>query len=269
MAKIAVFVDHDIIIRHFVLNRALEALSHEHDVIFVFPENHKRVRSDLSTLPVKRFRTVIVSDQRMQLYRCLYRSSVLKSMRGTQNKHVVFNFWRGVVGWKRFWLDWVWSWPLTYKFYQAVMLVRLGENSALNNLLQDECPDVVVHPTVLEGLFVSDLVRWGEANGKPTVFIMNAWDNPSVKAMTVGYPDRLVVWGEQSRQHAVHYMGVLAEKIVCSVRLSSISTENLPRFFPPNTGAGSASLGTKPLQPVAGTYYNLWGDEGFIIGKAH
>ena len=52
MAKVAIFVDHDIIIRHFVLNRALEALMREHDVLFVFPENHKRVRSDLSALPV-------------------------------------------------------------------------------------------------------------------------------------------------------------------------------------------------------------------------
>jgi hypothetical protein len=215
MAKIAVFVDHDIVIRHFVLNRALEALSHEHDVLFVFPENHKRVRSDLSTLPVKRFRTIGVSDQRMHLYRYLYRSSVLKNMRGTRNQRVVFNFWRGVVGQRRFWLDWVWSWPLTYKLYQTVMLARIGENNALNNLLQDECPDVVVHPTVLEGLFVSDLVRWGEATGKPTVFIMNAWDNPSVKAMTVGYPDRLVVWGEQSRHHAILYMGIPPERIVC------------------------------------------------------
>jgi hypothetical protein len=215
VAKIAVFVDHDIIIRHFVLSRALETLSHEHDVLFVFPDNHKRVRSDLSTLPVKRFRTLAVSDGRMYLYRCLYRSSVLKNMRGTRNQRIVFNFWRGVVGWRHFWLDWVWSWPLTYELYKAVTLARLGENKALNDLLQEERPDVVVHPTVLEGLFVSDLVRWGEANGKPTVFIMNAWDNPSVKAMTVGYPDRLVVWGEQSRQHAIHYMGVPADKIAC------------------------------------------------------
>lgn len=33
--------------------------------------------------------------------------------------------------------------------------------------------------------------------------------------------------------------------------------------------ARAAFLGTKPLQPVAGTYYNLGGDEGFIIGKAY
>jgi len=33
--------------------------------------------------------------------------------------------------------------------------------------------------------------------------------------------------------------------------------------------ARAAFLGTKPLQHGAGTYYNLWGDEGFVIGKAH
>lgn len=215
MAKIAVFIDHDIMVRHFVLNHALEALSREHDVLFVFPDNHKRVRSDLSSLPVQRFRTVGVSVERVALYRSLYRSSVLKNMRGTPHQRSMFKFLKGVIGWKRFWLDWLWSWPLTYHLYHAVIVTRLGENKALRDLLRDECPDIVVHPTVLEGLFVSDLVQWGKACKKPTVFVMNSWDNPSMKAMTVGYPDRLVVWGEQTRQHAIRYMGVPSEKIAC------------------------------------------------------
>jgi len=215
MAKIVVFIDHDIVLRHFVLNGALAGLSDEHDVLFVFPENQKRVKSDLSTLSVKRLRTAKVPDQRMHLYRYLYRSSVLKNMRGTQNQRVVFNFWRGVLGYRHFWFSWLWSWPLTYKIYQTFMLARIGENHELNKILDEERPHVILHPTVLEGLFVSDIIRWGRSRGVPTVFIMNAWDNPSVKAMTVGYPDRLVVWGEQSRQHAIHYMGVPPAKIVC------------------------------------------------------
>jgi len=32
--------------------------------------------------------------------------------------------------------------------------------------------------------------------------------------------------------------------------------------------ARAALLGAKPLQPVAGTYYNFAGDKGFIVGKA-
>src|SRR5207253_7927493 len=99
--------------------------------------------------------------------------------------------------------------------YKSLILARLGQNGALNNLLREERPDVIVHPTVLEGLFVSDLVHWGEANGKPTVFIMNSWDNPATKAMMLGYPDRLVVWGEQTKQHAIRHMNAPPESIVC------------------------------------------------------
>ena len=231
MAKIVVFIDHDIVIRHFVLNRVLAKLSDEHDVVYVFPDNHKRVKHDLSVLSAERFLTVDVSDQRMRLYRCLYRSSVLKNMRWTQNKQVVFNLWKGI-SWKCFWLDWLWSWPLTYKFYQAFMLARIGENHEMSRILDGERPDVILHPTVLEGLFVSDLVQWGKKHRVPTVFIMNAWDNPSVKAMTVGYPDRLVVWGEQSRQHAIHYMGVPPEKIACLGAAQFDLYHNPPKVSP-------------------------------------
>jgi hypothetical protein len=35
---------------------------------------------------------------------------------------------------------------------------------------------------------------------------MNSWDNPSSKAFIVGTPDRLFVWGEQTKQHAVRYL---------------------------------------------------------------
>jgi CDP-glycerol glycerophosphotransferase (TagB/SpsB family) len=57
-------------------------------------------------------------------------------------------------------------------------------------------------------------VRWGEANGKPTVFIMNSWDNPATKAMLVGLPSRLVVWGEQTRDHAIRHMNVPPERVI-------------------------------------------------------
>src|SRR5438034_390593 len=78
-------------------------------------------------------------------------------------------------------------------------------------LLGEEKPDVIVHPTVLEGLFVSDLIRWGRAHGVPTVYLMNSWDNPAVKAVAVGAPDRLVVWGEHSKQVAHERLGVPLE----------------------------------------------------------
>lgn len=216
MAKIAIFIDHDIVIRHFVLNDVLSSIKDEHEVVFVFPENHKRVLADLKTLGLNRVRTIPVSGERTYLYRRLYHATVLMNMRRTEKLHrqATMRIWRYLLGPRAYWESWLYSWPLTYRLYKSLMLARLGENNALNNLLQEERPDVVVHPTVLEGLFVSDLVRWGEANGKPTVFIMNSWDNPATKAMMVGFPSRLAVWGEQTRQHAILHMSIPSDRVV-------------------------------------------------------
>ncbi len=215
MPKVAVFIDHDIIVRHFILNQTIPSLEKEHDVVFVFPENHRRVTTDLITLKVGRYRTVRVSDQRAYLYRRLYQATVLKLRRKSEDKHAAFNFWRKTLGKKAYRETWFYSWPCTYWFYKRKMLSKIGENKELDQLLREELPDVIVHPTVLEGLFVSDLVAWGRKNGKPTIFIMNSWDNPSMKAMLVGHPDRLVVWGEQTKEHAIKYLGIPKENIVC------------------------------------------------------
>lgn len=44
---------------------------------------------------------------------------------------------------------------------------------------------------------------------------MNSWDNPSSKALCTGKPSKLVVWGQQSKNHAVEYMKINSEKIEC------------------------------------------------------
>src|SRR2546428_13845442 len=88
------------------------------------------------------------------------------------------------------------------------MLARIGNDPALDTLLEEEKPDVLVHPTVLEGLFVSDLIRWGRVHRVPTVYLMNSWDNPAVKMVAVGAPDRLVGLGEQAKQGAPERLGI-------------------------------------------------------------
>jgi len=208
------FIDHDITVRHFVLNGVLRALEDEHDVVWIFPERHRRVSGSPADLPIGRCRTVPISETRLHDYRRLYHASVLRMLRGTRDQRAMFAFWRQTLGRRAFWTSWALSWPGTYGLYRRRMLARIGEPKALGALLDEEKPDVIVHPTVLEGLFVSDLVRWGRAHGVPTVFLMNSWDNPAVKAMTVGVPDRFVVWGEQSRQVAHERLGMPLSDIV-------------------------------------------------------
>jgi len=225
MARIAVFVDHDIVVRHFVLSGVLAPLWAEHDVVFVFPQNHRRVRIDPGGLAIPRFRTIPVAEDRAYLYRCLYHATLLRNIRRgrkqKEQKKLLLDMWWDILGWRGrfepwrgYFKPWICSWRATLPLYRRWMLGRIGEDEALNRLLAEEKPDVIVHPTVLEGLFVSDLVQWGRAHGTPTVFIMNSWDNPSTRAMLAGHPDRLVVWGEQTAKDAVRHLRTPADRVV-------------------------------------------------------
>lgn len=201
-------------LRHFVMNGVLPSLEREHDVVFVLPREHRRVTVDPKTLPVRRFRTLPVSNDRAWRYRRLYVATVLRKMRRTKDRKPLFRFWRESLGREAFWESWLYSWPITYPYYRRKMLARIGDNGELERLLREEQPDVVVHPTVLEGLFVSDLIEYGRRLSIPTVFLMNSWDNPAIKAMMVGAPDRLVVWGEHSRLLAHERLGIPLERLL-------------------------------------------------------
>lgn len=214
LSRVAVFVDHDIMVRHFLANGVLPSLQGENEVVYVFPHEHRRVKTDLKTLPIGRVRTLAVSDERMWRYRRLYVASVLRSLRFTADRKPLFRFWRESLGASAFWESWLYSWPVAYPYYRRKMLARIGDNPELEQLLREERPDVIVHPTVLEGLFVSDLIEYGRRLATPTVFLMNSWDNPAVKAMMVGAPDRLIVWGDHSRQLAHTRLGVPLERML-------------------------------------------------------
>ena len=232
MAKLLVFIDHDITLRHFVLSGVLSALEDEHDVVWVFPERHRRVSHRPADLPIGRHRTLPISESRLHGYRRLYHASVLRMLRGTRDERAIFAFWREMLGARAFWASWAVSWPGPYHLYRRRMLARIGDNEPLDALLREERPDVIVHPTVLEGLFVSDLVRAGQALGIPTVYLMNSWDNPAVKAMTVGTPDRLVVWGEHSRTLAHERLGIPLANILVFGAAQFEVYRRLPREAP-------------------------------------
>lgn len=233
MAKIAVFIDTDITVRHFILNHTLPSLENEHEVVFIFPERHRRVKTDLVALNLKRYRTIKVSNERAYLYRRLYQSTVLKRLRGTEDKEVVFQFWKDALG-RAFWITWYYSWPITYPYYKWKMLRKIGRNLELEQLLLEEKPEIIIHPTVLEGLFVSDLIRYGQHYHIPTLFIMNSWDNPAIKAMMVGYPNRLIVWGEQTKRHAIQRLGIPNENVTCFGAAQFDLYKRPPREAPPD-----------------------------------
>jgi len=215
--KLAVFIEHDIMIRHFVLNGVLDGIEEEHEVHWVFPK-HKRITVNLDELGLKRIHRIPIEDRgnRRKKYKTLYQIGWLRRLRKfpPEYQEQFLRMWKqGALTEDELSLRQRQSKGLRYFLSTTLLKASLGEDRKLLEFLRNLRPDAILHPTTLRGLFVDDLIRYGKRLRIPTLYIMNSWDNPSTKASGVGAPDRLAVWGEQTRQHALQFMGMDESKL--------------------------------------------------------
>lgn len=217
--KILVFVEHDIIIRHFLHSHVFDELVRQHDVVFVFPEmGHKRVTSDLSTLdpgnaPVQH---LPVSTERLKIWQGLMLADNLRWRPG-RHYAAMRRFHRSAGGLRAAMLYSVLALPGLFQIFRARSHRRIKAMPYrdMDALLDRERPDVLVHPSVLAGVFINDLIDASRSRDIPLVVIMNSWDNPSTKRAMSGRPDWLLVWGPQTRAHAARYLGMPEERVIC------------------------------------------------------
>ena len=215
--KVLVFIDHDILCRHFLMNRALAPLVDAAEVRFVFPDDDgKRIKTDLAGLPLGApFELLPVDAERQVVWRWMLYADQLKFRFGRHERAVRRVRWQSL-GWKAATLLKLAGLPLGNVIFKRVVSARLASrpNLALAALLDREKPDVVLHPTVLDGVFINDLVAECRERGLPLVFAMNSWDNPATKRAVVGQPDWLLVWGPQTCEHAKRFMRVTTNRVV-------------------------------------------------------
>jgi hypothetical protein len=215
---VAVFIEHDIVYRHFVMSGVFSDLAARHRVVFVFPErgadnrrftvdaDPKQLGAEICTLPT--------NIARITYWRRLYQVSQLRWRPGEAWKHLRATM-RYTVGPRASKLYTLLALPGIFSLYRRWSEARIDrEPTAMTQLLDRIAPDVIVHPTVLEGLFINDVIKLGRARGIPTVAIMNSWDNPSTKRAVFGKPDRLLVWGPQTKNLALTYMGMEPARVV-------------------------------------------------------
>jgi hypothetical protein len=207
--KVLVFLEHDIICRNFVMSGALSLLPRAFDVKFVFPdESGKRMKLDPATLDLGApFERLKVDNLRQQTWRWVLFSQQMR-LRAGDHERAIRNVRRQTLGWKASLLLTLANFPVGSWIFQRVIDRRLAEhpNRDLGSLLDRERPDVVLHPSVLESVFMNDLVVECASRHIPFVVAMNSWDNPSTKRAVVGRPDLLLVWGPQTYQHARRFM---------------------------------------------------------------
>jgi hypothetical protein len=217
--KIFVFVEHDITIRHFLHSHVFDELVQRHEVVFVFPEKgHKRVKSDISALDLggAPTRHLTASVERLKIWQGLLLADNLFWRLGSHFA-AMRRFHRNAAGPKAALLYSVLALPGLFQAFRAWSHHRIKTMPYrdMDALLDQERPDVIIHPSVLAGLFINDLVDASRIHSIPLVVIMNSWDNPSTKRAMSGKPDWLLVWGPQTQAHAVKYMNMSQEHVIC------------------------------------------------------
>lgn len=219
MKRVAVFIDYDILIRHFIHSGAFRQLEQAYDVTYIFrkdPEAKKpSIYTDLASLGLKRVVELAVHRTRIAAWDMLYNLTILRYQRGQENlaarkslMELVHD--RRVV---RYWT--LLALPGLFPLVRWAALQRIGTLRPLEELIDRLQPDLILHPSVLAGYFINDLLAMTRRRRIPFVVLMNSWDNPTSKAMVTGVPDRLVVWGEMSKRYAMQYLRVPEERVAC------------------------------------------------------
>lgn len=231
--KVLVFIEHDIVIRHFVHSRVFTALMARHEVTFIFPEpGYKRVTVDVSKLELGApFRHLTVHQRRLVIWKRLFQVDLLR-WRWDRSFAPLRSLHREMIGSKAAMLYSLLALPGVYQLFKRWSFGRIGAlpNLDLEQLIAELAPDLMIHPSVLEGVYINDLVAISKNRNIPLTAIMNSWDNPCTKRAMVGAPDWLLVWGEQTKRHAMMFVGMAADRAISFGSAQFDVYRNAPRI---------------------------------------
>ena len=212
MKKILVFIENDICYRHFLMNNTFEIICNEHHVKFVFPEEGNKRIKDIK-FKKKYFNSNILrlnqDEKRVKAWKHLMYISQLRRGWDKQSKTIKKQR-RFTLGWKAYYYFKIIGLPILWSLYKIVKFNFLEKKDYedLKFLILDFKPDIFIHPSTLDSLYINDLIFYGKKYNIKTIVLMNSWDNPSTKNTVFNYPDMLFVWGEQTKKHAIEFMKI-------------------------------------------------------------
>lgn len=216
--KILVFIESDVVVRHFIDAGAFGALMRTHDVTFVTPPSgHFRITRTADQWGLDApYKFVGRHDKRYWYWKTLFFSDQMRWRPGADWRYLRGFVMRSIGSVKARLLYRFLGMPIIHDVFRWFVRRRLAAlpYPEMEDLIIRERPDLLVHPTVLDGFYINDLVVYSEAHGVPLVAIMNSWDNPSTKRAVMGKPDWLLVWGEQTEDHAVKFMNMPAQRVI-------------------------------------------------------
>tara|TARA_Y100001978_G_scaffold147844_1_gene132924 strand:- start:262 stop:1629 length:1368 start_codon:yes stop_codon:yes gene_type:complete len=214
--RIGIFIDHDIMIRHFIHSQVFLELSKKHKVDYFFPSvGHKRVTLDptpyiknarIFRLPENIIRKSIWSRKK---HVDVMRGGFTKFARDTRRMY------RLTIPRKVEIFHSILALPLIYEIYNLWTKYISNKNPhlLLQKILKDNKYDMIINPGIPNGLFINDLLIESKKEKIKFIFIMNSWDNPIYGKISSGIPDLYLVWGPQTLNFAKKYMCLPPEKV--------------------------------------------------------
>ena len=219
--KILIFIETDVVVRHFIFSKAFLFLNKFHDVVYVFPDGDKRlgnISTDKLDLNGSKNLKLLPYKERLKLWRFRFFVEKLRRKKGFP-KDLIQQWRKDFTKGNPIYAKYLYIFlglPLVFPFFKFVVnfLIKKLPNNELIKILNEEQPDLLIHPSVLQGSYIDDVIFYGNKIKKPVVVIMNSWDNPLTKRSVVNKDYYLLVWGKQTKLHAVNYMGLDETKVV-------------------------------------------------------
>ena len=218
--KILIFIETDVVVRHFIFSNAFHDLNKSHDVVYVFPDGDKRLGNSLDNIDIEGSRRLklLPKRERLKLWRLRFFVEKLRKKNGVP-KHVLKqwreNFTKGNPLYAKY-IYLFFGLPFVFPFFTFIvnLLIKKLPNIELIRILKNEKPDLLIHPSVLQGSYIDDVIFYGNKIKKPVIVIMNSWDNPLTKRSVVNKNYYLLVWGKQTKLHAINYMGLDSSRVI-------------------------------------------------------
>lgn len=215
--KVLICIDHDITIRHFIKSNIFSELDKKNEVIYAFniddSTNKKWINTDVNAFGLDNVYINKIPRKRMGSWHRLYAITVLHNQRGKKNYKGRRQRLCEIDGKLRTFFHEFMSLPLIYRFSKKYYLKKQGIYNDFYKFIKEISPDIILYPSILTGYYMNELLLTKDKLKIPLIILMNSWDNPSQKAVVTGKPDKLIVWGEQSKKHAVEYLGLKDENI--------------------------------------------------------
>ena len=224
--KILIFIDSDVILRHFIANDTFKELENTNKVIYVFNQDRKRFdfkknKIIIDKIAKQNIRYCNIPRKRAGEWYLLY---VIKTFRqhrialkkNASKKHykALEKFYLNDIGKRNLLLAKLAGYPVIYQIINFIFSIKLGIHKDLINVIESEKPDLLIHPSFLYGYFINELFKASKRYKIPFTILMNSWDNCCTKAFCTGLPDKLIVWGEQTKRHAKQYIGMSDDNVL-------------------------------------------------------